>query len=135
MIPVLVCSPSTPVGLQDFWRFERDTNRVREEGEKSAGSLQVSVKVQWPQIPCGGGGSVDDTKAHLTVARAAFPIRIKPGGLCRACSGNEAGEGLRLERHGRGKGGQSLDQRVPGERLEVGMVWNSPKGGSVGDQW
>lgn len=54
--------------LQDSWSFGSDPNRVREEGGKSPGSLQVSVKVELPQVPgggCGGWGvSPDDTKAH-----------------------------------------------------------------------
>lgn len=48
---------------------------MREEAGKSPGSLQVSVRVQLPQVPSGGDGggsvSVDDTKAFPGVATAS----------------------------------------------------------------
>lgn len=80
MIQVLACSPSTPVGLQDSWSFGRDTNRVREEGGKSPGSLQVSVRVQLPQalgVGVGVGVGVWMTPKYIRGSPQPLPIGIK----------------------------------------------------------
>lgn len=130
MIQALICSASIPVGLQDSWSNGRGTNRVREEGGKPPGSLQVSVRAQLPQVLLGGGVGVCMTPKHLSPwVAAAFPIGLSFRGLCGACSGNGAGAGEARETwKGEGRPGLRLDRLVSGGRREVGIAWESPKG-------
>lgn len=72
---------------------------------------------------------MDDTKAHLRVAAASPHPDKAPEAFAEPAAEMRRGRVRgRLERRGRGRGGQRLDQPVSGERQKVGMARESSKG-------
>lgn len=67
------------------------------------------------------------TPKHILGSPQPLPIRIKRWRPSQPAAEMGRGQG-RLERSGRGRGGQRLHQPISGEWRETGTAWESPRG-------